>query len=128
MKRSGHTLVATMFAVVIMLMLAMVMLKGGLGGSYAGNTGSKPRADGLGGTMPTYMKLKAEDEACRSNIRQARQAVSIARISSGDQPPATIEETGMSEQFLTCPIGHEKYQYDPTSGNVTCPHPGHEKY
>jgi hypothetical protein len=128
MRTRGYTLVATLITVVILLLLGMVVLSGGLGGTYSQNTGAKAREDGLGNNMPSYMKLKAVDTQCRSNVGQARQAVAIARLDNGDQLPASLDEVKLGEQFLQCPIGKEKYEYDAATGNVTCPHPGHEKY
>ena len=128
MKTHGYTLVATLITVVILLLLGMVVLTGGLGGNYSQNTGVKAREDGLGNSMPTYMKLKAEDTQCKSNISQARSAVAIARLDNGDQLPASLDEIRLGEQFLKCPIGDEKYEYDAATGDVKCPHPGHEKY
>ena len=28
----------------------------------------------------------------------------------------------------TCPVGEEPYDYDPTTGQIHCVHPGHERY
>lgn len=117
--RSGQTLVASLIVIVIIAILAVTLL---------GGSGKSSRADGLGRTLPTQVKLKAKDDACMSNLRQARAGIMIARSNADDAPPSSLGETGLSADFLKCPIGGEPFAYDAESGTVTCPHPGHEQY
>ena len=77
--------------------------------------------------MPGLVKAQAEDTVCRSNLNQIRMAIQMRRTTE-DQPPASLEETKLGENFYKCPLGGERYQYDPSTGNVFCPHLGHEKY
>lgn len=121
-SRKGQTLVATLIVIVIIAMLAVVFMTGSLSG------GKSSRKDGLGKTIPGAVKLAARDDVCRSNLGQARLAIQVARSNADDAPPATLEETKLSKDFLTCPIGKEAYTYDAQTGEVHCPHPGHEKY
>ncbi len=121
-KRSGQTLVATLIVIVIMAMLAVVLMNGSLG------PGKSARKDGLGTTIPGAAKLAARDDQCRSNLGQLRSAIMIARSNADDEPPASLDETRIGKDFYQCPIGKEAYVYDPKTGEVHCPHPGHEKY
>ncbi len=125
MRQRGQTLVATLIVIAIMGVLAVAMLR-----PWAvGGTAKPARADGKGDSVPGLVKLKADDTVCMSNIAQVRQFIQIARGNADDQPPATLAEIqGLPKEFLSCPLGKEPYQYDPTTGTVRCVHPGHEKY
>lgn len=128
MIRRGHTLIATVICVFILLLLAMVLMTGGLGGTLQQNTGTQPRKDKLGKTVPSLVRAKAVDEVCKSNLRQVRQGLQLARISSADEPPSSLSETKLGASFYSCPLGHEPYEYSQAEGTVKCVHPGHEKY
>lgn len=118
-KQSGQTLVASLFVIAIIAILAVTMLRG---------SGESSRPDGLGRTLPTQVKLKAKDDVCISNLGQVRSSIMIARANADDAPPAELSETGLSADFMKCPIGGEPFVYNAESGTVSCPHPGHEKY
>ena len=118
-RRRGQTLVASLIVIVIIAILAVTLL---------GGSGKSSRADGLGKTLPTQVKLKAKDEACKSNLSQVRSAILIARTNADDAPPVDLSETRLGADFLKCPIGGESFVYDASAGTVTCPHPGHEQY
>jgi len=124
-RQKGQTLVATLVVVAIMAVLAVAMLR-----PWAvGGTAKPSRADGKGETVPGLVKLKAEDTVCQSNLSQVRSFIVIARSNADDQAPASLSEIqGLPKDFESCPLGHEPYQYDPTTGTVKCVHPGHEKY
>ena len=88
-----------------------------------------PRKDGKGLTVPGRVALAAKDDVCKSNLEQIRASISIAYSSSGDSAyPASLEETKLGNDFYKCPIGKEAYTYDPQTGQVHCPHKGHEGY
>lgn len=73
---------------------------------------------------------RAKDEVCMSNLRSLRQAIELARSQSEDSVnPATITElAGIPKSMVIDPIDKKPYNYDPTTGNVKCDHPGHSKY
>jgi len=120
----GQTLVASLVVIAIIAILLVVFMKGS--GAF-GQTAS-PRADGKGTTIPGLVKYKAEDTVCKSNLGQVRMALSIAHDSGDETWPQTLQETKLGSDFYRCPIGKEPYTYDPQTGEVHCPHPGHEKY
>lgn len=124
MRQRGQTLVASLVVIAIMGILAVALLR-----PWAVGGTSKPaRADGLGNSMPGLVKLKTEDTVCQSNIGQVRLMIQ-AQMGGDDTYPASLTELrGLPKEFLSCPIGKEPYQYDPTTGTVRCVHPGHEKY
>lgn len=125
MNRRGDTLVGLLAAMAIIAVLSV----GAFYGSGMLNGGNKSaRKDGKGKTIPGLAKLKAEDTVCQSNLGQLRAGIQIAMTNAEDTPPQTLEETRLGAQFYSCPLGKERYTYDPTTGQVSCPHPGHEKY
>jgi hypothetical protein len=125
-KVQGNTLVATMVVMVIMCLLAVALFKGG---SMFGAKGSTPvRKDGHGTTVLGAAEWAAKDEVCRSNLSQLRQALQIAQSNDDEKFPQTLEETRLGADFYRCPLGKEPYVYDPATGQVHCPHPGHEQY
>lgn len=82
------------------------------------------RADGYRGPVAA-----AQDTVCRSNLNQLR--ASIQAMSTGDpdgRAPRDLGELGMPAEMQRCPVGGEPYRYDPSTGRVQCPHPGHEGY
>ncbi len=124
----GNTLVATLVTVVIILVLVVVLFKGSnLFGAKAGGASTRP--DKLGTTVLGQARWSAKDDVCRSNLGQLRSAIQLFEQTNDDQPPHSLTEIkGLGSEFFICPIGSEPYQYDPTTGQVHCPHPGHEKY
>jgi hypothetical protein len=126
MMRRGQTLVATLIVITIMAILAVVLLKGS--GAFSSGPAQSSRKDGHGTTVLGAAQYAARDDVCRSNIRQVRDALIIVEASNDDKPPEDIHETKLPKEFYACPIGKEPYVYDSTSGQIHCPHPGHEKY
>jgi hypothetical protein len=121
----GQTLVASLIVIVIMCILAVVLLRGS--GAFGGAAGTSNRKDGLGTTTVGAVKYAAKDDVCMSNLRQVRMSIQINRTSD-DAPPASLNDCKLPKSFLSCPVGHEPYDYDPATGDVHCVHPGHEKY
>ncbi len=116
-----------MVVVVIILILAIVLFKGSSVFGVAGGKAPTPRKDGNGTTVLGRVRFEAKDAVCQSNLSQVRMAITLAH-QSNDEFPARLEETKIGNDFYACPIGHERYTYDPATGKVTCPHPGHEDY
>lgn len=117
--RRAQTLVATLIVIAIIAILAVTMI---------GGSGKSTRKDGLGTTVPGKVKAAARDDVCRSNLNQVRAAIQIERANADDAPPASLNDIRLSEEYRQCAIGKEPYEYNPETGDVKCPHPGHEKY
>lgn len=124
MKTSGRGLVGIIVAAAIVVGASVFFAVG------SGITGQKPpeRKDGQGKTLVGKSLLAGKDSKCKSNLGQLRGAISIATDPVEDTKPQTLEETKLGAQFYVCPVGGENYVYDPQTGKVSCPHPGHEKY
>ena len=121
----GQTLVATLIVIVIMCVLAVVLLQGS--GAFSKEGAQSSRKDGLGKTTVSAVKYAAKDDVCRSNLNQVRSSITI-NTSTDDEYPTSLYDLKLPASFSECPVGHDKYIYDSTSGKVTCPHPGHEAY
>lgn len=131
MKTRGNTLVATLATIAIILVLVIVFFTGGFGSNTTklGGESVAPRADGKGITIPGRVRYKAIDDVCRENLSQVRAAIQLMQNSSADdKPPATLDELKLGSLTQCAIEPHEPYNYDPATGKVTCPHPGHEKY
>ena len=120
MKKRGQTMIALMIVIVIILILLVVFFH---------PTSNSPRKDKLGYTAPGFVRLSSLDIKCKSDLDQDRLAIQTFKASDADgNPPASLDDLHLPAEMLSCPVGHEKYVYDPTTGTVHCPHPGHEKY
>jgi len=119
--KRGQTMVATLIVIAIILVLIVIF--------FRPTNSPSPRADKKGYTTMGLARLSALDTQCKSDIDQLRFAIQTAKTSSADDTfPATLQDTHLGPEFFKCPVGGENYVYDPTTGQVHCPHPGHERY
>lgn len=86
-----------------------------------------PRADREGKTMIGRAAATAKDSKCQNQLSQVRQGITIQQDPVENTFPENLEALRLGS-ITACPIGGEAYVYDPASGMVYCPHPGHEKY
>ena len=126
MKQRGSAMVGTMVTLAIICVLLVVFMKGGCGSMLSAS--DSKRADGKGVTIMGAAEARARDEVCKTNLAQVRQMLMIAESDNDDKPPASLADLHAPDSTLHCPIGHEAYVYDPATGKVKCPHPGHGKY
>lgn len=127
-KQRGNSMVGILAAMAIILILALVFFFGGFG-KGGGLVQKSTRADQKGITVPGAVRYKAKDEVCRNNLSQIRAAIQVAEASSEDGFPKSLDELRLPPDILHCSIApYEPYTYDPATGTVHCPHPGHEKY
>src|SRR6476659_7848030 len=122
----GQTMIASMIVIAIILILAVFLLRGYTNGHLGPGSARK---DKLGNSIPGVSILAAKDDVCRNNLSQDRAAIQIFHTTNGDEGfPSTMEDFKLGHDFYYCPVGHERYNYDPGTGQIHCPHPGHEKY
>lgn len=123
--RRAFSLVEILAVMAIVAVLAV----GATVGMRAFGDSKSARPDGKGETVIGQTMLRAKDEVCRSNVNQVRQMIYVQSTGGEEGYPGTISDLrGLPKDFSNCPIGKEAYVYDPNTGTVTCPHPGHEKY
>lgn len=107
----------------ILLVIALLaIVGGGVAFYYAGR--SKP-------TDKVQKPItRAESVVCMQNLRSVRQAIAAAQASDTDGkfPQSLSEMKELPAEVTHCDVGKEAYVYDPTTGQVHCPHPGHENY
>lgn len=123
MKKSGFTMVAVLVVVAIIVVLVVVFY-----GKGAQNSSLPERADKKGETMIGKSLYAAKDDQCRNGLDQIRSSIAINTDPVEGTKPARLEDTRLGQQFYKCPVGGEAYVYDPKTGKVHCPHPGHEAY
>lgn len=124
MMESGKSLVGVLVAVAVVVVAAVFFA---VGPKLAGETPVE-RKDGKGETVVGKSLLAGKDTQCESNLGQLRSGIQIATDPVDDIKPQTLQETNLGSQFYSCPVGGESYVYDPQTGKVNCPHPGHESY
>ena len=124
-RQHGYTMISTLITVAIILMLAVALFKGS---GMFGSQRASARPDGKGTTVIGAVQWDAKDEVCRSNLGQVRASIQVYQSSSDDQNPPQLADTKLGNDFYSCPVGHEPYKYDPSTGQVHCVHPGHEKF
>lgn len=69
----------------------------------------------------------SRDTACEADLKVVGQQVVVYRCKYGENPPTLqdlVPEFIEEESDLRCPASGEEYQYNPDSGEVSCPHHG----
>lgn len=116
----GNTLVGLLIVIAIIAILAIVATTGGFG------TRKSTRKDGLGVTVQGGARAEALDTSCKANLQQIRMKIQMDS-NTEDQAPASLNDMQLPSSMLQCPIGKEPYDYDSSTGQVHCKHPGHEE-
>ncbi len=128
MNRSGCRWVSHSrgFALVELLVVMVVIV--GLTALYFGMRGkekkAEPRFEGEAQTTLGKALQKGESVECQNNLSQLRLMIQMQAM-EGNNPPQLDPNWGVS---LRCPISGYPYGYDPQTGRVWCPTPGHERY
>ncbi len=116
----GFSLIEILIVVVLLALLAG-------GAAYYVNGGGAKQTT-ANGTRNVTPKTRAHDVECQSNLRQDRMAIGMAHDGDADGKfPASLDEVPGTQGIRKCPDGGEPYTYDPQTGEVHCPHIGHEK-
>lgn len=88
----------------------------------------------LGGKTPEGKTVRApmtaaKDTVCRTNLGTVRQGLETLKAGDPDgQPAPSLAELRLGSEVTRCAVGGEEYLYDPQTGQVRCPHPGHESF
>ena len=106
---------------VLVVCLVLIALAAWLSASYLGKSKNGEKAH-------TPIE-RAHDTECMNNIHQLVLGVQTIQSSDPDgKPPQSLTELKFPQSMLSCPVGHEQYVYDPATGRVYCPHPGHQNF
>ena len=120
-SRCGFVLIEILIVIVLIGLLA--------GGYFAlrgrGGQEQEPRFPGEAQTLPGKAIQKGHSVACMNNLSQLRQMLQMETMDTGTYPPALDPNWNVS---LQCPVSGYAYVYDPATGKVYCPTPGHENY
>jgi prepilin-type N-terminal cleavage/methylation domain-containing protein len=113
----GFSLIEILVVAVILVALSAVLMGRYLGGKTAD-----------GKRAPTPMS-RAHDTECMSNIKQVRMGIETAKSTDPDgKNIQSLDELKFPKEVTHCSVGKMAYIYDPQTGEVHCPYPGHEKY
>lgn len=80
----------------------------------------------------TISRRKAKQSACKANLRTLLDSIMLYKSANDGEAPADLEDLApdyiKSSFDWMCPSGNHDYRdnYDPATGTVTCPEPGHE--
>lgn len=115
-------LVGVLAAVAVLGVLVAVWLFYGTGSSGGNSSVATPPATRVG-----EVRQAAESVECRNNLSQIRAAIQM-RTTMEEAYPRSLQELGLPATMLVCPVSGQAYQYDPNTGQVRCPTPGHASY
>ena len=117
-ERGWVTLIELLVAICIIGVLAWLLLGRGT-----------RRPEGIM-TTPRAAIERGRDVECMANLRSIRQAMQLWRAGEGGFPSSLkdLSNFGITDKMTKCPVGGENYLYDPNTGKVKCPHPGHGNY
>ena len=75
------------------------------------------------------VQSEALDAVCRATLNQARDSVAVARtMHQGAEKAQSLADFHLPDSETHCIVGKEEYVYSPETGQLHCPHPGHESY
>jgi len=85
----------------------------------------QPRFEGEAQTTLGRALQKGESVQDIENLKQLRLMIQMYREQNEQNPPALDPNWGIS---LTCPVSNQPYGYDPQTGKVWDPTPGHQGF
>ena len=110
----------------LVVLVVIIVLSSVLTGVYLG-TKSGSKSDNGKAHSPMQ---RAKDTVCLENIHSVRISIAAAHASDAEEKfPASLGELReLGTELRACPVGKEPYEYDATTGQVKCIHPGHANY
>ncbi len=120
-SRQGFVLVEIL-VVLVLLMLGAALFFGLKGGKQ--KVESEPAFEGEAQTTLGKARQAGISVECRNNLSQLRHMIQMESMDGG-LPPKLSKKWNLA---LKCPVSGYAYKYDPRTGKVSCPTPGHETY
>ena len=124
-RRGQATMIGLLVAMVLMLMLAAALWGPALPGKRPATGSSESPESGPAQTVLGKSLQQANGVECRNNLQQIRTSLRMDYGTEGRIPAQLAPVGGVP---LQCPVSGQPYQYDPQTGQVRCPTPGHERY
>ncbi len=90
-----------------------------------GGQETKPRFEGEAQTTLGRAMQKGQSVECVEYLRQLRMMIQMEKDTSGEFPAALDPKWGIP---LKCAVSGQPFGYDPATGRVWDPTPGHEKF
>ena len=119
-KSRGFTAISMVITMAVILVLVWIFFTYGTRRGGVGVTVEGPPEQAIG---------QAKGVVCRSNLKQVREAISMAQMGDPDQHfPRSLEELKLPADLTRCPVTGEEYGYDPATGKVWCNYPQHRGY
>jgi prepilin-type N-terminal cleavage/methylation domain-containing protein len=115
--RHGFSLIEILVVMVLLVVAAAFILPHYLGGKTM---------DGKKVKSPI---AAAHEVECSSDLNQVRHAISMGKMMNENEAnPSDMASMKLPREITHCPIGGEEYVYNAQTGEVHCPHPGHERF
>ena len=128
MNRSARRRAALSKGFVLVELLVVMVLLVGLSALYFGMRGkgekAEPKFEGEAQTTLGKAVQKGEGVECQSYLTQLRLMIQMEAM-EGSNPAQLDARWGVP---LRCTVSGYEYGYDPQTGQVWCPTPGHEGY
>lgn len=126
--QAGRGAMVGLLAAAAIVAVLVIVFAGPSSGMFSTGNKVSDRPDGKGKTRVGRAMVEAKDSVCVSNLTQIRTALQIAFDPIEGTGPSDLSSLRLPQDLLQCPVGKEPYRYDPATGRVSCPHPGHEGY
>lgn len=127
-NRGNWSLIGMLVAVAIICVVAAMMFNGG---NLSTVKKDSPLLDKSSKKQTVYGKAldTAKGEDCRQRLNQVRTAIENQNASSTTEGnPKSLSEIDLAPGYLRCPVSNQPYVYDPATGRVHCPYPGHANF
>ena len=117
--KRGFSLVEILVVLAVLAIIVAILAPRYLGSSKG--PGGKPIESPI---------QRGRSAACINNLSQLRGGLQIATLEEDAQRPQTLREVGRGfpEEMFSCPVGKQRYSYDPARGRIWCVQPGHETH
>jgi type II secretory pathway pseudopilin PulG len=110
-NRKGMAVIAILFSLLIAAIVIYVAIS-----LYTGGTNQEE-------VIKTPLE-RTKQVQCLAQIRRLETALQMYRAEHGQFPTNLGELEDMGESEFVCPVTGSRYEYDPTTGKITCPdHP-----
>ena len=114
-KSQGMALISLLLSLIVAAIVMIILIK-----MYTGTTKNLG-----GGEKSTKTPIeRAKGAACIGQRRSLETTIQVYYIEKNQYPSQLSDLDGFTEENFQCPLTHNPYNYNPSTGKVTCPdHP-----